>query len=221
VLFRSMPESRKVFIRDETFAAIVAVGIVACQWWIMDDLRIPAQWAVPGAATVLLIGLVFMRLVKAQEKRVRRDVRMGLVLLLVAANCIDLMTLGAQALFDAPAGATEILFTGIVLWIMNVLVFGLVYWVIDGGGPEARAGEGPVTRDWVFPQDTDGKYGSSEWRPVFGDYLYLGFTGAIAFGPTDAMPYTRPAKAAMAAEGALALAILGIIIARGVSLAGS
>jgi hypothetical protein len=102
---------------------------------------------------------------------------------------------------------------------MNVLVFGLVYWVIDGGGPEARGSAEPIMRDWVFPQESDDR-NASPWRPMFGDYLYLGFTGAIAFGPTDAMPYSRRAKAAMALEGVLALAILGVIIARGVSLAG-
>jgi hypothetical protein len=216
-----MPESHKTLMRDETFAALVAAGIVACQWWIMTDLRIPAKWYVVGAGTVLVVALAFIQLLRAQEKRVRRGVRLGLVLLLIAANCLNLVALTAQALFDAPSGATELLFTGIVLWIMNVLVFGLVYWVIDGGGPELRAGEAPVIRDWVFPQETDGKAVPSAWRPVFGDYLYLGFTGAIAFGPTDAMPYSRRAKAAMAVEGALALGILGVIIARGVSLAGS
>jgi hypothetical protein len=142
------------------------------------------------------------------------------VLLLIAANCLNLVALTGQALFDAPSGASELLFTGIILWTMNVLVFGLVYWVIDGGGPEARSGAGPISPDWVFPQATDNKNAPDAWRPKFGDYLYLGFTGAIAFGPTDAMPYSHRAKAAMALEGALALAILGVIIARGVSLAG-
>ena len=46
-------------------------------------------------------------------------------------------------------------------------------------------------------------------------------TGAIAFGPTDAMPYSRRAKAVMTVEAAIAFATLGVVIARAVSLAGS
>jgi hypothetical protein len=214
-----MSEPQKALMRDETFAALVAAAIVVCQWWIMDDLRIPAKWFVVVAAGILVVALVFMQLVRVQERAARRAVRLGLVLLLVAANCLDLVAIVAQALFRAQRGPTELLFTGAVLWVMNVLVFGLLYWTIDGGGPEARANSGPAVRDWVFPQQADGRDESDGWQPMFGDYLYLGFTGAIAFSPTDAMPYTRWAKAAMAVEGGLALAILGVIIARGVSLA--
>jgi hypothetical protein len=216
-----MPESRRVFIRDETFAAIVALGIVACQWWIMDDLRLPTKWAVWTAAAVLLAAILALRLVPGTHWRVRYGLREAFIGVLIVANAVNLVALGAQALFDASPGATELLFTGAVLWTMNVLVFGLAYWVIDGGGPEARAGDEPVTRDWVFPQQGDERTAPGDWHAMFGDYLYLGFTGAIAFGPTDAMPYSRRAKALMAIEGTLALAILGVVIARAVSLATS
>ena len=36
------------------------------------------------------------------------------------------------------------------------------------------------------------------WRPVLIDYLYLGFTNATAFSPTDVMPLAHWAKMAMA-----------------------
>ena len=36
-----------------------------------------------------------------------------------------------------------------------------------------------------------------DWRPEFFDYLYLGFTNATAFSPTDVMPLSRWAKLAM------------------------
>jgi len=214
-------ESRKVLLRDETFAAIVAIGIVACQWWIMDELNVPADWAVPALATAFIGAILFIWLIPGQRRRARHELQIGLVSILVLANFVNLLALGAQAFFDRDPGAIELLFTGAVLWVMNVLVFGLVYWVMDGGGPEVRAGDAPVQFDFVFPQQTDADNAPSDWRATFGDYLYLAFTGAIAFGPTDAMPYTRRAKAAMAAEGVLALTTLGVIIARAVSLAGA
>jgi len=214
-------ESHKALIRDETFAAITGAAIVACQWWIMDELEVPADWAIPTLATAIGAAVLFLWVFPGQQKKTSRFLRLGLAWTLVVANTVNLIALGAQAFFDRDPGAIELLFTGGVLWTMNVLVFGLLYWVMDAGGPEVRAGDGQCEYDWVFPQQTDVDNAPKDWRPTFGDYLYLAFTGAIAFGPTDAMPYTRRAKMAMAIEGALALATLGVIIARAVSLAGA
>jgi len=205
---------------DEGFAATVAIGIVACQWWIMDELRVPSRWAGPALATALAGALLFLWLLPGGRAGRLTALRIVLVGVLVLSNVINLVALGAQAFFHAPPGALELLFTGVILWVMNVLVFGLVYWVLDCGGPEARMHGGRVVRDFVFPQHKDTDNSPNGWKLSFGDYLYLAFTGAVAFGPTDVQPYTLRAKAAMTVEGALALATLGVIIARAVSLAG-
>ena len=56
------------------------------------------------------------------------------------------------------------------------------------------------------------------WRPQFFDYLYLGFTNATAFSPTDVMPLARWAKAVMTLQALSSLAILGLVIARAVNI---
>ena len=56
------------------------------------------------------------------------------------------------------------------------------------------------------------------WRPQFFDYLYLGFTNATAFSPTDVMPLARWAEAAMTMQAAGSLLILGLVIARAVNI---
>ena len=56
------------------------------------------------------------------------------------------------------------------------------------------------------------------WRPQFFDYLYLGFTNATAFSPTDVMPHARWAEAAMTMQAAGSLLILGLVIARAVNI---
>ena len=57
----------------------------------------------------------------------------------------------------------------------------------------------------------------SGWRPVFLDYLHLGFTNATAFSPTDVMPLIHRAKYAMLVQSTLALALFGLIVARAVN----
>ena len=99
--------------------------------------------------------------------------------------------------------------SGIALWIVNVAVFALLYWELDGGGPEARA-EGYRGRypDLVFPQQQPDQAGlaSPGWKPSFYDYAYVSFTSSIAFSPTDAMPYSRRAKLVMGIESLLSFA---------------
>ena len=59
---------------------------------------------------------------------------------------------------------------------------------------------------------------SPGWRPLFVDYLYLGFTNATAFSPTDAMPIAPWAKMAMAVQASVSLALLGLVVARAVNV---
>ena len=72
--------------------------------------------------------------------------------------------------------------------------FGLSYWLMDGGGPLARSKQ-PV--DFAFTQHLNPGLAAPDWRPVFLDYLHLGFTNATAFSPTDVLPLTHRAKYTM------------------------
>jgi len=87
---------------------------------------------------------------------------------------------------------------------------------MDGGGPVARAGlDVPV--DLAFTQQLSPEVAPPGWRPVFLDYLHLGFTNATAFSPTDVMPLTHRAKYAMLVQATVALALFGLIVARAVN----
>jgi uncharacterized membrane protein len=58
----------------------------------------------------------------------------------------------------------------------------------------------------------------SEWEPHYLDYLYLAFTNATAFSPTDTMPLTRAAKTLMLVQSAISLVVALMIIARAVGI---
>jgi uncharacterized membrane protein len=57
-----------------------------------------------------------------------------------------------------------------------------------------------------------------EWRPNFLDYLYVSFTNATAFSPTDTMPLSRWAKMLMLLQSATALLVVAFVIARAVNV---
>ncbi len=125
--------------------------------------------------------------------------------------------------FDHHGASTHegrpLILAGIVLWITNVLLFGLWYWELDRGGPIARAMRPEAHPDFLFPQLTDAaKYAPPGWMPELLDYLYVSFTNATAFSPTDTMPLSQTAKLLMTGQALSALLAIGLVVARAVNI---
>jgi hypothetical protein len=104
------------------------------------------------------------------------------------------------------------------VWISNNIAFALLYWELDGGGAAARAYGLPLHPDLAFPQQLNPHVAPPDWRPRFIDYLYLGYTNATAFSPTDVMPLVPWAKITMTVQSAISLSILGLVVARAVNV---
>jgi uncharacterized membrane protein len=98
-----------------------------------------------------------------------------------------------------------------------VLAFAVLYWLLDAGGPVVRSEGARRPPDFAFPQMMSPELAAPGWRPMFADYLYLAFTAATAFSPTDVMPMSRPAKMAMMLESSIALALFGLVVARAIN----
>ena len=81
-------------------------------------------------------------------------------------------------------------------------------------GP-STAGAAP---SFVFGEMQNPEYADDDWVPIYADYLYLAFTNATAFSPTDTLPVRRWAKMAMMVQSALSLVIAVMIIARAVNI---
>jgi hypothetical protein len=117
-------------------------------------------------------------------------------------------------------GGLQLLTSSIAFWVINVLIFSLLYWQIDRGGPEARLNSASIKPDWLFPQA--GAHGDvpCDWLPTFVDYLFLGFTTATAFSPTDSMPLTSRAKILMMCESTISLVTIVIVASRAINILG-
>jgi uncharacterized membrane protein len=57
-----------------------------------------------------------------------------------------------------------------------------------------------------------------DWEPHFIDYLYLAFTNAAAFSPTDVMPLSRWAKIAMTVQSAISIVTVALVVSRAVNI---
>jgi hypothetical protein len=146
-----------------------------------------------------------------------RRLSLVLVVILVAAALWETVVL----IHDLIAGVgvanpSELLASGGVVWLGNILAFSLLYWLMDGSGPIARSRQS-VPVDFAFTQHMSPELAPSGWRPVFLDYLHLGFTNATAFSPTDVMPLSLRAKYTMLVQSTVALALFGLVVARAVN----
>ena len=70
----------------------------------------------------------------------------------------------------------------------------------------------------MFPQMTNPGLAPPDWEPMYLDYAYLAFTNATAFSPTDVMPMTRWAKAAMTLQAMVSIVVVALVVARAVNI---
>ena len=114
--------------------------------------------------------------------------------------------------------ATVLLGRGAAIWVEDVIVFSLWYWQVDRGGPAEWAAGSPVPPSFAFPENATPELAPAGWRPEYPDYLYLAFTNATAFSPTDTLPVRRWAKLTMMVQAALSLVIAILVIARAINV---
>jgi uncharacterized membrane protein len=111
-----------------------------------------------------------------------------------------------------------LLATGGALWVTNVIAFSLWFWLLDRGGPAARASGTPLAAAFAFPENVTPELAPPRWWPQYPDYLYLAYTNSTALSPTDTLPLTRWAKMLMLVQSAISLVIAVMIIARAVNI---
>ncbi len=191
---------------------------IALRVWLPNDSPVRVAWLVPAIEGVLLAILLLGPATVPESRRWVRRIAVTFVLVLVLAALWATVLL----IYDLIEGSgvtespRELLASGGVVWLGNNLSFALLYWLMDGGGPLARSRRPPHAFDFAFTQQMDAELAPG-WRPVFLDYLHLGFTNATAFSPTDVMPLTLRAKYTMVVQASVALALFGLIVARAVN----
>jgi uncharacterized membrane protein len=184
--------------------------IISLPWW---------AWLLVAAPALLLIVLLLVApLAELSPGRVR-NVGVALLGLLVASDAFAVGVLLAALAGSSAASlsAGELLTHGAVVWLTNIITFGLLFWLLDEGGPRVRAERGRQNPDFEFPQDARPRGG---WSPRVSDYLYVSLTNAIAVSPTDTMPLTPRAKGLMAVESLISYAVVILVVARAVNALG-
>jgi hypothetical protein len=218
---RRTPAWQRVTEGERRVQIALAVAVM-----IFLQLRIPerftlfAWWVLPLIEVVLIVLVLILDpgRISRTERRIRL-LSLGFIAVASLANAWAAAYLVAGLIRGTEGRSAESLLTvGANIWLTNVIVFAIWYWELDRGGPAARAQALRTTPDFAFPQMTSPELAKPDWEPQFADYLYLAFTNATAFSPTDVLPYSRLAKLAMGLQAGISIVVAALIIARAVNI---
>ena len=185
------------------------------------DLVIGPVWLLPTMIIVLLAPTVVShRLGRQSLNRTLGIVISGITTLALIGSVILLVrTLPAHR--ESPM---QLLRSGGLLWLTNIIVFALWYWRLDGGGPTVRHKQKKFgSTSFLFPQmqipqDERGQFACARWRPRFVDYLFVAFTQSSTFGPTDSPLLARWAKVLAMIQILISLTIVVLLISRAIGV---
>ena len=212
-------EAAPIAIADLIAVLLLAALSRAKDW---ELLGTQAWWLWLAIATPLLaLSARFVLGLGRLDRESGRAVSLALLLALAVATATGVFALVATLTGiggHQPTGG-QLLASGFVVLLTNVVTFAFAYWETDAGGPIARAmSDHRATPDFQFPQDENPELAVPGWEPRLWDYAYVALTNATAFSPTDVMPLTRRAKLLMAIESTVSITTVLVIAARAVNV---
>jgi hypothetical protein len=201
---------------EAQLAVLVAIVLYVA---LPTRLTVGPRWLVPSLEGLLLLGLAISTPYRHHtQSPVHRRMSILLIAVVTAASFTAEGLLVHYLLKGGGSGGRSLVFSAAEIWFTNVAVFGLWFWEVDRGGPHMRTAPEPPTPDFLFPQMGAPKSSPRDWRPAFLDYLYVAFTNASAFSPTDAMPLSVRIKTLMLFESIASFLTVGLVAARAVNI---
>jgi uncharacterized membrane protein len=198
---------------------IAMLVAIALQLALPDKFSFGTRYITPTVEALLLLSLSFTTPKERIFKSLARRVNVLLLIIITsAANAFALFRVVDQLLQSHISNGRELILTAVNIYITNMIIFGLWYWEMDGGGPGERHRLQHYELDFAFPQQQNEELSHPAWRPTFIDYLYTSSTNAMAFSPTDTMPLTRRAKMLMLLQSMISLIAIALVAARAVGI---
>jgi hypothetical protein len=217
--------NRRVEDGDPLWPAQLAIAIaIGLHLALSDKLVVGPKWLIPAVEGLLLLTLIVIAPMRVSHSgwRHQRGLLWSILGLVTLTYLVSLGLLVHYLVTGGKVGGHALIGSGLVLWVTNVLLFSVLYWDLDRGGPLSRYEGTHPWPDFQFPQMENPQFTpmAEKWQPSFVDYLYMALTNATAFSPTDTMPITETAKLLMGVQGTAAIVTVGLVVARAVNILG-
>lgn len=187
---------------------------IAAQVFLSREYVVGPHYALAAVEGFLLIAI---SLPGHGHRVLRRVLALTLLALITITNIVSLVLVMDALLNGSVSNGHNLIYSALVIYATNIIVFGLLYWELDSRNTE---GQPTGENDFLFPQQTASASATGQpgWGPTFLDYFYVSVTNATAFSPTDAMPLTHRAKALMTVQALTSLATIALVAARAVNI---
>jgi len=192
------------------------------QLLLADKVTVGPKYIIAGLEVFLLLVLAVTThdSLLHRSGRLRRTASLILTAIISIFNVTSLI-LVISFLLSQPAhtDGRALIYSAVAIFLTNIIMFGLWYWELDGGGPGGRGTHRPPV-DFLFPQMTASAEITEQpnWQPTFFDYLYVSITNGTAFSPTDTLPITHRAKFLMSLQGVTSLLTIALVAARAINI---
>lgn len=199
---------------------LTMLGAIVLQLLLPDRFVFGSRYVLVTIEVLLLVAMSFTTPKERIFQSISRRINVFLLLILTGVANGYSLAIVAQKLLQTGRidNGRQLILTAVNIYITNIVIFGLWYWEMDGGGPGLRLKTAKHEQDFLFPQDQHENYKHPEWRPTFIDYLYVSSTNGMAFSPTDTMPLSRRAKVLMLLQATLSLVAIALVAARAVNI---
>lgn len=203
-------------------ASLAVLAALGLQLVVPPEVAAGPRWLVPVLELALLVPIVLTNPVRlTKETTGLRLLAVVLVAALASVNMLHLFRLTAVVTSGDRADPRMLVQAALLIWTTNVVTAALALWETDRGGPFARdprhhrASDRP---DLLFPQMTGiPDWDAATWHSSFIDYLFVAFTAATAFSPTDTMPLSARAKLLITATASVSLLTIAVVAGRAVN----
>jgi hypothetical protein len=170
----------------------------------------------------LISGLVFITIIVSAvtgHSRISRIALLGFVALvsLFLLSGISILVFSLPHLKTSQLGLV-LLADALIVWINNVVLFAVWYWIMDGGGQAKRVGVSARKKDFIFAQEVITLAGLEGWQPDFTSYLTMSFYNCSTFGPTDTYVLSRRSRLLLILQVLLSGVIVSTFVSRALSL---
>lgn len=212
-------ELRKEARRWPAFLALLAIG--GAYSILSDRLTFIPDWLQITLIVILVIPAIIFRL--RGNHTANHYLLLALCFVVTFSEVVSIGLL-LTSLSNKSLEALTLLQDAAILWGSNIVIFGLWYWQIDGGGPYARSHEScqdyRQQAELLFPCLTveEQKARFQEWRPGFMDYLFVAFNTSTAFSPTDTPILTTRIKILSMIQSIISLVTLAALAARAINI---
>ena len=199
---------------------LAVVFAIILQLTIAQELTIGPKYLIAVMEVMLLVALrVIAPVTHDIASRIKRLAGLLLTAIISFANITSLILVLQYLIEGNHLTGRQLIFSAFAIYLTNIIIFGLWYWELDGGGHGGRGTHSPPV-DFLFPQMTTPATVTQQphWQPTFMDYLFISITNGTAFSPTDAMPLTHRAKFLMSIQALVSLSTIALVAARAINI---